>query len=83
MFLLDIGNKADVKRYLNYIEDLYGAVVDGIHFGKSLDELKQSIKLDTYNDFKQYDEWLPLNIEGVYKRLIEKSEKGLKPAVDN
>ncbi len=79
----DIGNKADVKRYLNYIEDLYGAVVDGIHFGKSLDELKQSIKLDTYNDFKQYDEWLPLNIEGVYKRLIEKSEKGLKPAVDN
>ena len=79
----DIGSKADVKRYLNYIEDLYAAVIDGIHLGKSLDQLKQSIKLDTYNDFKQYEEWLPLNIEGVYERLMEESGMGWRPDVDS
>ena len=75
----DLGKKSDVERYLNYLEALYAAVVDGIHAGKSLEELKQSIKLDTYNNFKQYDEWLPLNIEGVYERLMEESGMGWRP----
>lgn len=77
----DIGKKSDVARYLTYLEALYAAVIDGIHAGKNLEELKQSIKLDSYKDFKQYDDWLPLNIEGVYERLMEESGMGWRPDI--
>ena len=72
----DIGNKADVKRYLSYIEQLYSQVTAGALAGKTLDEIKQNIKLDEFKDFRQYQAWLPLNIEGVYERLIEESGMG-------
>lgn len=77
----DIGKKADVQRYLTYIQTLYSAVIDGIHSGKSLEEMKQSIKLSSYSDIKQYEEWLPLNIEGVYERLMEESGMGWRPDI--
>ncbi|MGB2740091.1 MAG: MBL fold metallo-hydrolase [Cognaticolwellia sp.] len=72
----DIGNKADVKRYLNYIEQLYSQVTTAALAGKTLDEIKQNIKLDEFKDFRQYEAWLPLNIEGVYERLMEESGMG-------
>ena len=37
----DIGNKADVKHYLSYIEQLYSQVTAGALAGKTLDEIKQ------------------------------------------
>lgn len=77
----DIGNKADVQRYLSYLQTLYSAVIDGIHSGKSLEEMQQSIKLSNYSDFKQYEKWLPLNIEGVYERLMEESGMGWRPDI--
>jgi hypothetical protein len=79
----DIGNKSDVRRYLNYIEDLYSAVIEGIHSGKNIEQLKTSIKLDNYSDFREYEEWLPLNIEGVYERLMEESGMGWRPDIKN
>ncbi|GJM04785.1 MAG: hydrolase glyoxylase [marine bacterium B5-7] len=79
----DIGNKSDVQRYLAYLEALYAAVIDGSQAGKSLEEMKQSIKLVEYKDFAQYDEWLPLNIEGVYERLMEESGMGWRPDARN
>lgn len=75
----DIGDKADVRRYLNYLNDLYAAVIDGIHAGKSLDQLKADTRLDDYKDFKNYEAWLPLNIEGVHERLMEESGMGWRP----
>lgn len=77
----DIGNKADVQRYLSYLQTLYSAVIDGIHSGKSLEEMQQSIKLSNYSDLKQYEKWLPLNIEGVYERLMEESGMGWRPDI--
>lgn len=77
----DIGNKADVQRYLSYLQALYSAVINGIHSGKSLVELKQSIKLNQYSDLKQFDEWLQLNIEGVYERLMEESGMSWRPDI--
>jgi glyoxylase-like metal-dependent hydrolase (beta-lactamase superfamily II) len=78
----DIGYKPDVQRYLSYLEALYRAVIKGIHLGQSLEEMKVSIKLDDYSDFKQYANWLPLNIEGVYERLMEESGMGWRPDID-
>lgn len=79
----DIGNKSDVQRYLYYLEELYAAVIDGIQSGKSLEEMKQGIKFNEYSDLKQYDKWLPLNIEGVYERLMEESGMGWRTDLKN
>jgi len=72
----DIGTKADVERYLSYIKQLYNQVITGVLAGQTLDEIKQNVKLDEFNDIKQYEAWLPLNIEGVYERLMEESGIG-------
>jgi glyoxylase-like metal-dependent hydrolase (beta-lactamase superfamily II) len=78
----DIGTKADVRDYLGYLQALYTAVIDGIHAGKTLEQLKQDIKLDKYSGLANYNDWLPLNIEGVYERLMEESGMGWRPDID-
>jgi len=75
----DMGRKPEVQRYRQYLQALYNAVIDGIHAGKSLEQLKKEIRLEGYNDLKHYEEWLPLNIEGVYERLMEESGLGWRP----
>jgi len=77
----DIGTKADVSDYLSYLETLYGAVIDGIHAGKTLPELKRDIRLPRYSELDQYEAWLPLNVEGVYERLMEESGMGWRPDI--
>jgi glyoxylase-like metal-dependent hydrolase (beta-lactamase superfamily II) len=72
----DMGDKDDVKRYLRYLEQLYSKVIEGILAGQTLDEIKQNIKLSEFKDLRQYEAWLPLNIEGVYERLMEESGMG-------
>lgn len=74
-----MGSKADVARYLRYMETLYAKVIDGIHAGKSMEELQKVIRLDDYKDLPHYADWLPLNVEGVYKRLMAESGMGWRP----
>ena len=64
-----LGTKADATEHRQYFEALQQAVAQEMAAGKSLEEMQQSIKLDQYKDFGQYEEWLPLNIEGMYKML--------------
>ena len=64
-----LGSKEDVRAYRGYMEDLYTAVLDASRTGKSVDEMKQSIKLDKYKDWFRYEEFLPLNIEGMYRYI--------------
>ena len=64
-----LGTKEDVRAYRGYMEDLYTAVLDASRAGKSVDEMKQSIKLDKYKDWFRYEEFLPLNIEGMYRYI--------------
>ena len=40
------------------------------------DELE--IRLDQFSDLRMYEEWLLLNIEGVYKKLIDMSYFNLR-----
>lgn len=75
------GTKADVTNYLRYMELLYAQVIDGIQSGKSLDLLKRDIRLDEYKRLPYYQEWLPLNVEGVYERLMEESGMGWRPDI--
>ena len=69
----EIGDRADVRRYLDYLEALYAAVRDGMIAGKSLEALQNDIRLEKYSDLKNYEEWLPLNIAGVYRMLADQS----------
>jgi glyoxylase-like metal-dependent hydrolase (beta-lactamase superfamily II) len=78
----EMGTKRDVRRYLTYLEDLYAAVIEGVHAGKDLEQLQAQVKLDEYKDLRHYEEWLPLNIAGVYERLMEESGMGWRPDID-
>lgn len=75
----DMGNKDDVRDYLNYLEQLYTAVLEGMRAGKSLETLQQEIRFDDYSHLAMYEEWLPLNIEGVYNDLSNQSYLLLRP----
>ncbi len=64
-----IGTKADARDHRMYIEDLYDAVLRAARAGQSLDEMTQTIRLEAYKDWGQYEAWLPLNIEGMYNQI--------------
>lgn len=74
----NMGTRADVERYLQYLQTLYAAVRDGILAGKSLAQLQQEIKLDDYRDVAMYEEWLPQNIKGVHDTLMDMSYFNLR-----
>lgn len=75
------GTKKDIERYLSYLEKLYAAVLGGIRAGKSLETLQKEIRLDEFKDFNMYEEWLPLNIKGVYETLVNQSYMQMRPDV--
>ncbi len=67
----DTGSKADADDYNGYLEDLVAAVSEGISEGKSVEELQQSIMLEDYKDWGQYDAWRAENILGAFTHLTE------------
>lgn len=76
------GKREDVERYLAYLKALYAAVRDGMLQGKTLDTLKSEIQLEEFKDLPMYREWLPMNVEGVYKTLVETSYFNFRPDID-
>jgi len=64
-----LGTKADVRAFRDYLEDLHHAVLEQARAGKSLEEMQQSIRLEKYKEWFRYEEFLPLNIEGMYSRI--------------
>ncbi len=66
-----LGEKAHVGEFRGYMQALYDAVLAAARAGQSLDEMKAGIKLDAYEDWGQYEAWLPLNIEGMYERIAQ------------
>ena len=66
-----MGDKADVVNALAYLEELRASVLAGLEAGKSVDQLKQEIKMANYADWEAYDNWLGPNIEGMARHLKE------------
>lgn len=64
-----LGTKQDAADHGRYVQELYDAVLSAAREGKSLEEMKASIRMEAYKDWGQYEAWLPLNIEGVYSRV--------------
>jgi glyoxylase-like metal-dependent hydrolase (beta-lactamase superfamily II) len=61
--------KADVAEARHYFEDLVAAVSAGMAQGKSLEELKRSIRLEKYQGWAFYDRLREDNIEAAYMNL--------------
>jgi hypothetical protein len=53
----------------HYLEDLVAAVSEGMSQGKSLEELKHTLLLEKYKDWKFYDRLREDNIEAAYNNL--------------
>lgn len=77
----DIGTKADVRRYLSYLEALHDGVLEGMQAGRSLAAIKREVDLSEYADLKMFEEWRGLNIEGVYRALRDDSYLLRRPDV--
>ena len=63
------GGKADVTAHRRYLEELYASVLKAARAGQSLEEVQQSITMETYKEWGQYKAWRPLNIEGMYGQV--------------
>jgi glyoxylase-like metal-dependent hydrolase (beta-lactamase superfamily II) len=64
-----IGTKADATNHRKYFEALRDAVSKAMKEGQSLAEMEKTIQLGEFNHFGNYEQWLPLNIEGMYNML--------------
>ena len=64
-----LGNKATVVMFREYLQDLRDEVARYAREGKSLDEIKRLVTLPKYAAWNP-KEWLPLNVEGMY-RLVQ------------
>jgi len=64
-----IGTKSDVDDSTRYMEELLTAVSAGIAAGQSLEELQQSVLMEDYADWGQYEAWRAGNVEGAYRSL--------------
>ncbi len=65
-----LGSREDVVEHRRYLEALHEAVLAANRAGQSLDEMKGNIKLGQFSHLGRYDEWLPLNIEGIHRRVV-------------
>jgi glyoxylase-like metal-dependent hydrolase (beta-lactamase superfamily II) len=64
-----LGTKADATDHRRYLEDLHDAVLEAARAGQSLEEMQASITLDKYQGWSQYEEWRPMNIEGMSNQV--------------
>ena len=63
------GTKADATETREYLEELKAKVQSEIDAGKSDEEIIASVKMPDYADWANYDDWLPLNVQGVLSAL--------------
>ena len=64
-----LGTKDDATAFRGYMETLYAAVLKSARAGKSLEAMQQSIRLEKYKDWYNYDTQLVLNIEGMHNQI--------------
>lgn len=65
----ELGRKEDVRALRAYLEELREQVLGYLRDGKSVDEIKQLVKMDKYSGWGNYKNYLPLNIEGMARHL--------------
>jgi len=66
-----IGTREHVRMFRGYLQDLRAAVQEQVQKGVSLEEAKKSVQLPKYEQWTRYADWLPENVEGMYRYLSE------------
>ena len=66
-----VGVKSDVADGIAYLEELRAEVLQGLNEGKTVDELKRSVKMEKYKNWAAYDRWRELNVQGMARYLTE------------
>ena len=56
------GDKSDVVKNREFIQDLQGAIVAEFEKGTPFTKIPNAVKLPKYENWAMYDEWLPLNV---------------------
>jgi glyoxylase-like metal-dependent hydrolase (beta-lactamase superfamily II) len=64
-----VGTKPDVRAFREYMETLRGEVLRLAREGRSLDEVRQSVRLPKYEGWGGYKEMFALNVEGMYRHV--------------
>ena len=64
-----LGRKEHVRRFRGYMEELRDEVLRHAREGKSVDEVKQLVKMPKYATWTNYEQWLTLNVEGMYRHV--------------
>lgn len=62
-----VGDRAAIRRQIDYYDDLTVAVRDAVARGWSEDQAAGEIRLPAYEGWDQYETWFPLNVRGVYR----------------
>jgi len=65
----ELGRKEDVRALRGYLEELREQVLGHLRDGKSVEEIKQLVKMEKYGGWGNYKDYLPLNIEGMARHL--------------
>jgi glyoxylase-like metal-dependent hydrolase (beta-lactamase superfamily II) len=60
---------ADLVAFRTFIENLRAQVLQYRKEGKTVDQMKQLIKMEAYRDWMNYEQWLPLSIENMNNYL--------------
>jgi glyoxylase-like metal-dependent hydrolase (beta-lactamase superfamily II) len=64
-----LGKKEDVRASRVYLEELRAQVLQHLRDGKTVEEIKQLVKMEKYRSWGNYQQYLPLNIEGVARHI--------------
>jgi glyoxylase-like metal-dependent hydrolase (beta-lactamase superfamily II) len=65
----ELGKKEDVGLMRVYLEELRDQVAQQLKTGKSVDEIKRSVTMEKYRSWENYQNYLPLNIEGMVRYI--------------
>ena len=70
-----LGTRDHVRQFREYMQDLYGAVLEQARAGASLEEMQETIRLPKYKRWFGYQSdnpnlnWFPMNIAGMYRYI--------------
>ena len=74
-----VGGKEKAAEIRLYLEALRAAVIEKILEGKELEEMQKEIRLDEFRHLANYEKWLPADIEGMWKELMNESGMAWRP----
>ena len=68
----EVGTRADLQRFRDYLNDLYQQVRAMKQKGETLDQVRQNLHMEKYSDFRQYPKYEATFVDNamtIYKQL--------------